>query len=209
MTQERVAICGGTFDPFHRGHLEPILQVRSALGWERLIYLPARVQPFKTAIPVSSSFHRLAMAVLATQDMDDIEVSLIELEREGISFTVDTLETLRLEQPSKSFDWIIGDDNLLQLSEWKSIDRIFQLANFVVVSRGKGIVPAQLRDRVRDIHDRTSSGSIYLVANDLVPISSTDIRNRVRSGQTISHLVDARVERYIHKHRLYRSEVAL
>jgi len=209
MTRERVAICGGTFDPFHRGHLEPILQVRSTLGWERLIYLPARVQPFKTAIPVSSSFHRLAMAVLATQDMDDIEVSLIELEREGISFTVDTLETLRLEQPSKSLDWIIGDDNLLQLSEWKSIDRIFQLANFVVVSRGKGIVPAQLRDRVRDIHDRTSSGSIYLVANDLVPISSTDIRNRVRRGQTISHLVDARVESYIHKHRLYRSEVAL
>ena len=118
MTQERVAICGGTFDPFHRGHLEPILQVRSTLGWERLIYLPARVQPFKTAIPVSSSFHRLAMAVLATQDMDEIEVSIIELEREGISFTVDTLETLRLEQPSKSFDWIIGDDNLEKLLEW-------------------------------------------------------------------------------------------
>lgn len=209
MTHERVAICGGTFDPFHRGHLEPILGVRSTFGWERLIYLPARVQPFKTAIPVSSPFHRLAMTVLATQDMDEIDVSLIELEREGISFTVDTLEALRRELPSASFDWIIGDDNLLQLPEWKSIDRVFQLANFVVLSRGKGFVPTPLQDRVRDIHDRTFSGSIYRVANDLVPISSTDIRTLVRGGEPISHLVDPRVERYIHKHRLYRSEVAV
>lgn len=209
MTHERVAICGGTFDPFHRGHLEPILGVRSILGWDRLIYLPARVQPFKTAIPVSSPFHRLAMVVLATQDMDEIEVSLIELQREGISFTVDTLEALRREFPSTSFDWIIGDDNLLQLPEWKSIDRVFQLANFIVLSRGKGVVPTQLMNRVREFHDRTFSGSIHLVANELVPISSTDIRNRVRGGEPISHLVDPRVERYIHKQRLYQSEVAV
>lgn len=209
MTGERVAIFGGTFDPFHRGHLEPILQIHSTFSWERLMYLPARVQPFKTAVPVSSPFHRLAMVVLATQDREDIEVSLIELERAGISFAVDTLEALRLQHPSGIFDWIIGDDNLPQLAEWKSIDRVFQLANFVVVTRGKGIVPAPLLDRVRNENDRRSSGSIYLVATDLVPISSTDIRNRVRSGQSISNLVDPRVERYIQKHGLYRSEVAV
>lgn len=209
MTQERVAICGGTFDPFHRGHLEPILQIGPAFGWERVIYLPARVQPFKTTVPISPAFHRFAMTALATQDLDEIEVSPIELERDGISFTVDTLETLRREHPSTSFDWIIGDDNLEQLPEWKSIERVFQLANFVVLSRGKGIVPTRLLDRVRDTRDRTISGSIHLVANELVPVSSTDIRNRVRGGESISHLVDPRVERYIHKHRLYRSEVTV
>jgi len=209
MTLARVAICGGTFDPFHRGHLEPILQIRSLFGWDRLVFLPARVQPFKTAIPASSPFHRLAMVVLATQDIDDAEVSAIELEREGISFTVDTLETLQRDFPSASFDWIIGDDNLLLLPEWKSIDRIFELANFVALSRGKGRVPRALQHRVKETGDHAVSGAIYLVENDLVAITSTDIRNRVRRGEPISHLVDPRVGRYIHKHRLYRSEVAV
>lgn len=209
MTRARVAICGGTFDPFHRGHLEPLLQIRSLFGWDQLIFLPARIQPFKTATPPSSPFHRMAMIALATQDLDDVEVSLIELEREGISFTVDTLEELREEYPSASLDWIIGDDNLLLLSEWKSIDRIFELASFVVLTRGKGTVPHALQHRVKKTGNRATAGAIYLVENDIVPISSTEIRNRVRKGEPISHLVDPRVGRYIHKYHLYRSEGAV
>ncbi len=185
----KIGVCGGTFDPFHRGHLDPIVAVRSKMQWERVIYVPAWKQPFKTDRPSTSGYHRFTMAVLGTLSDAAFYISPIELERGGTSYTVDTLEQLQTMYPQATFDWIIGDDNVAQLREWKNIDRILQLARFVVLSRGT---------------QPPSDVPVVYAHNETVPISSTEIRNRVRAGEPIDMFVDPLVSRYIHHYGLYK-----
>jgi nicotinate-nucleotide adenylyltransferase len=188
----RVGICGGTFDPFHRGHLHPVLAAREEMEWDRVLYIPAFVQPFKTRQAAASALDRFAMAVLATEEHEQVYVSKLELERGEISYTVDTLEQLHAEHPKAQFDWIIGDDNLAELHKWRNLDRIFELAGFVVLTRGRKTVPDDMKNRpIRFAHNAT------------VPVSSTEIRRRIRAGEPIDELVDPRVARYIHHYRLY------
>jgi nicotinate-nucleotide adenylyltransferase len=199
----RIGLVGGTFDPFHRGHLEPLLAIYDLAGWSRLVYIPAWMQPFKTGRAISSPYDRFAMAVLGTEGDGRLFVSPVELERGGISYTVDTLRELRSRMPEVSFDWVIGDDNLAKLSEWKSLDEIFDLANFVVLSRRKAGVPEPLRPRVAELARRGAAGAISFAPNERVAISATEVRERVRAGEPIAELVEPRVERYIRRHGLY------
>jgi nicotinate-nucleotide adenylyltransferase len=190
----KIAVCGGTFDPFHRGHLDPVLAVRSRMEWDRVIYVPAWRQPFKLDHDSVSGYHRFAMAVLATRDYDTVLVSPIELERGGTSYSVETLEAFHAMYPMAAFDWIIGDDHVTQLGQWKRIERVLQLARFVVLTRsgGETIPSAVRRDRI-----------VY-AENNSVPVSSTEIRSRVRAGESIDGLVDPLVSRYIHHYGLYK-----
>jgi nicotinate-nucleotide adenylyltransferase len=197
----KIGICGGTFDPFHRGHLEPVLAAREAMGWDRIVYFVAYRQPFKEKGVSASGVHRFAMAVLATESIDDVWVSSWELEREGVSYTVDTLEHLRSEHPDATLDWIIGDDNLARLGEWRNIDRILELANFVVLTR---VAPAIVRVAPAILPATPREGAIRYAHNATIPISSTEIRRRVRAGESIDALVDPRVSRYIQHNRLYQ-----
>ncbi|MGZ8868208.1 MAG: nicotinate-nucleotide adenylyltransferase [Thermoanaerobaculia bacterium] len=205
----KIAICGGTFDPFHRGHLAPVLAVRAQLQWSAIIYVPAWRQPFKTDRQSASGYHRFAMAVLATHTFDDVFVSPRELDRGTISYTVDTLEELRREHPDATLDWIIGDDNVAELGAWKNIGRIFELANFVVLTRHEGAAggiarPPLIADRVTTAEERGRSGGVVFAKNIEVPVSATEIRRRVRSGEAIRDLVDPLVARYIQHNRLYQ-----
>jgi nicotinate-nucleotide adenylyltransferase len=207
----RIGICGGTFDPFHRGHLEAVLAVRGVMEWDRIVYVPAHRQPFKLDQASTSGYHRFAMAVLATEDRDELYVSPRELERGDVSFTVDTLDQLRAEHPDATIDWIIGDDNLSQLEQWKSLPRIFELANFAVLTRISGesassLVPAAHRYRVSAPRTRGNHGAIVFAENPTVPVSSTEVRRRVRAGEPIDAFVDRRVRRYIEHNRLYQGD---
>jgi nicotinate-nucleotide adenylyltransferase len=207
-----IGICGGTFDPFHRGHLDPIAAAWDTLRWDRVFYIPAYKQPFKTHRDAADEHHRFAMAVLATLDHGKMFVSPVELDRRKVSYTVDTLEELRATYTDDTIDWIIGDDNLAQLSQWKAIDRIFELANFCVLTRGAAAASAAnlgARSGRRSTPEtRPKCGAIVFAENPLVPISSTEIRRRVRDGESIDELVDPRVARYIHHYGLYRKEQA-
>ncbi len=205
----KIGLLGGTFDPFHRGHLEPVLAVRSVMGWDRIVFVPASKQPFKADADQASPFDRHAMAILATEGNDALSVSDLELRRDSVSYTVDTLEALRALDSESVFDWIIGDDNLARLMEWRSIERVLELANFTVLDRRTGgeggkRVPEELRDRVMDPAARGRAGAISFAANEMVPVSATEIRRRVRSGETIDEFVDPRVSRYIQHYRLYK-----
>lgn len=191
----KIGICGGTFDPFHRGHLDPVLAIRQAMQWDRVLFVPAFVQPFKQDRETASAPHRFAMAVLATEGQDELYVDPRELERGDVSYTVDTLRELRSEYPGAALDWIIGDDNLGQLHEWKEIDAIFELARIVVLARSPVLQPAP---PLLDAHPVVYAG------NPRVAISSTEIRRRARAGEPLEDLVGARVSRYIHHYRLYR-----
>ncbi len=200
----RIGICGGTFDPFHRGHLEPVLAARRVMQWDRMIYVPANRQPFKTDRETVSGYHRFAMVVLATETFDEIYVSPQELERGDVSYTVETLERLRAQYPEATLDWIVGDDNVGELHRWKNIDRIFELANFAVLSRTKPVTPANLQSRISNPASRGTHGSIVFAENATVPVSSTEIRRKIRAGEPIGGLVDPRVSHYIDHYRLYR-----
>lgn len=200
----KIGICGGTFDPFHRGHLDPILAVRETMQWDRVLYIPAFVQPFKTDRQFASPYHRFAMTVLGTESHERLYVSPRELERGEISYTVDTLTELRAAMPEATLDWIIGDDNVEKLLDWKSIDTIFELANFAVLSRGAHAVPPSLQNRVADAVERPRCGAIVFAGNATVPVSSTEIRRRVRAGEPIDDLVPPPVSRYIDHYELYR-----
>jgi nicotinate-nucleotide adenylyltransferase len=217
----KIGIVGGTFDPFHRGHLDPVLAARQSLQWDSIVYIPAHRQPFKAEQATTSGYHRFAMAILATEDFEDLFVSPRELDRGTISYTVETLEALRAENPQATLDWIIGDDNLAELERWKNIDRIFELANFVVLTRhvipsapstplgaGSEREESGWGSRVVDPAQRGTHGSITFAENRMVPVSSTEIRRRIRAGESIGDLVDPRVSRYIHHNRLYREAQA-
>ncbi|HMC23784.1 MAG TPA: nicotinate-nucleotide adenylyltransferase [Thermoanaerobaculia bacterium] len=193
----KIGVCGGTFDPFHRGHLDPVLAIRNDMRWDRVIYIPAWRQPFKTDRDSASGYHRFAMAALATRGNRLLYVSPLELERGGISYTVDTLKALHILYPGSTFDWIVGDDNASQLLSWKDPDTLFALARFVVLARGGPAPSPQLAERV-------AAGRIIYVQNEAVLISATEIRKRVRSGQTIDTLVDPDVSRYIQHYGLYK-----
>jgi len=186
----RIGICGGMFDPFHRGHLEPVLGVRETLGWDRVLYVPAAQQPFKSGQPAASAYHRFAMAQLATRDHDDVWVTALELERSGTSYTVDTLEEVRKRYEGAEFDWIIGDDNVRDFDRWKSAERLLALARFVVLTR------SEAQNDVRFTYAK----------NDVVRVSSTEIRRRIRTGEPIDAFVDPLVSRYIHHYGLYKED---
>jgi nicotinate-nucleotide adenylyltransferase len=189
----RIGICGGTFDPFHHGHLEPVLAARETLQWDRVLYIPAWRQPFKTHLDAAPGAHRFAMTALAIREHDLLYVSPIELDRGGISYSVDTLEELHRQFPGASFDWIIGDDNLADLDRWKDTERLFQLARFVVLSRQPTADSRQ-----------PPGADVVFAHNATVPISSTEIRRRVRAGESIDAFVDPLVSRYIHHYGLYK-----
>ena len=205
----KIGICGGTFDPFHRGHLDPILSARDAMQWDRVYYIPAYRQPFKLDRDSASAYHRFAMAAIATFEREAMFVLDLELQRGEVSYTVDTLEALRTQHADATLDWIIGDDNLAQLLQWKSIDRIFELANFCVLTRLRAATEvAALQTRVQNAGSRSPNGAIVFAENPTVPVSSTDIRRRIRDGESIDDLVDPRVSRYIQHYGLYRKEQA-
>lgn len=190
-----IGICGGTFDPFHRGHLDPILAIRESMQWDRVLFIPAFVQPFKQDRQTASAPHRFAMAILATEGHDEIYVDPRELERGAVSYTVDTLRELRRDYPQARLDWIIGDDNLEKLHEWKEIDAIFELARMVVLTRSPILNPQS---------SILNSHAVVYAENAVVPISSTEIRRRARAGEPLAELVGARVSRYIQHYGLYR-----
>ncbi|HKR62434.1 MAG TPA: nicotinate (nicotinamide) nucleotide adenylyltransferase [Thermoanaerobaculia bacterium] len=204
----RVGICGGTFDPFHRGHLDPILSVRESMQWDRVVYIPAFIQPFKQDRETAPSHHRFAMTTLAIEEHDALYADPRELERGSVSYTVETLRELRKENPEATIDWIIGDDNLEKLHEWKNIDEIFALANFTVLTRAPILNPQSsiLNPTccVTDPSDRPKNGAMVYAHNPLTPVSSTEIRQRIREGNEIEDLVPARVSRYIQHYGLYR-----
>jgi nicotinate-nucleotide adenylyltransferase len=205
-SRSRIAILGGTFDPIHRGHVEPLVAIADFMGWDRIILIPAATQPFKTGRTSTPALHRWAMAALATSGDPRIILSDIELERGEISYTVDTLEALRRIYPHASLEWVIGDDNLELLAKWKRVDRILELANFVVLRRENDPVPDELMSLVASPADRPDAGKLIPVESPQVPISATEIRERLRRGDPIGGMVASAVEEYISKYGLYRAE---
>ncbi|MBY0497880.1 MAG: nicotinate-nucleotide adenylyltransferase [Cyanobacteria bacterium] len=198
----KLGVLGGTFDPIHNGHIAAAAAAQHALGLDAITLAPSRIPPHRRDPVGATSEQRYEMASLAAADHDGWSVSRIEVDREGPSYSFDTLT--ELGKSGTQIFFIIGADAFAEIATWSRYPAVLDLANFVVVSR-PGITLDSLRERVPSaFHDRPSASTrVILVEAHTPDISSTDIRRRVRAGDSLSGYVPDSVARYIGAHRLY------
>lgn len=199
----RFGVLGGTFDPPHHGHLWLAALAAEALALDRVAFMPAAAPPHKTDREVTAVAHRIAMTQLAIADDPTFELSTLELERTGPSYTVDSMERVLADRGDAGPTFLImAADSLEQIVTWREPDRLLELVEWIVGPRpGHG---APDRDRLR-----TRFGSavdrIHLLDGPGLDVSGSEIRDRVASGRTIRYLVPRAVEEYIGEHGLYRT----
>jgi nicotinate-nucleotide adenylyltransferase len=191
----RVGVFGGTFDPPHVGHLLVASDAREALKLDRLIFVPAGAQPFKIdRPPVASGQDRVEMLRLAIADDANYVVDDAEINRKGLSFTVDTLEHLSERNPAAKLFLLLGEDLLAGFEQWRNPARIRELATLAAVRRAgpgsSGVEPI--------------APGVVMVSTRRVDVSSTEIRERLRAGKSIKGFVPESVERFIDARGLYR-----
>ena len=200
-----IGVMGGTFDPIHFGHLRAAEEVLQGFGLERVIFVPSGRPPHKPVLEVTPPEHRYLMTMLATADNPHFEVSRIEIERGGPSYTLDTLVELRKNYShEKAFYFITGLDAILEIGTWSKYKELFKITDFVAVTRPGYSVQA-LSDLERALGQERFA-KIHPFPVTLLAIASTDIRRRVREGKSIRYLVSDNVEKYIHKEGLYLSD---
>ena len=214
----RLGILGGTLDPVHTGHIETARAARRFVALDRVLLMPSRVPPHRPMQPAASPYHRFAMAALAIQDAEGLEVSDLELGSPATSYTAATLDRLHALSltPAQIF-FITGADAFAEIETWHRYPDVLELANFVVVAR-PGFDPGAVASGIPAIAGRTvdpaqyaeprERPAVFLVNAPTPDVSSTDIRRRLGAGEPISGLVPPPVERHIRRHRLYASEAA-
>lgn len=217
MEKIRTGVFGGNFDPFHFGHLSSMLEVAEHFGLDKMKAIPASMSPLRIQTQISTPEQRLQMLKLGIEGHESvIEIDSRELDRGGVSYTVDTLESILKEDPSRQLFLIIGMDQFLKFDQWKSFDRILQIADLIVTSRPGFELPysledwpAAVRSQVDDFDSQqallNTGRTIYFFQLENVECSSTEIRKKIRIGQSVHALVAPSVERYIREHKLFSS----
>lgn len=184
----RIGLLGGSYDPVHHGHLIAAQVLREALGLDEVRLMPAARQPFKPAGASASGAARAAMVGLAVSGSPGLALEEVEVERGGVSYTVETLRALRARDPAVAWTLLVGTDAARRLGEWRDATELPALAEIRVFARGGDPAPPDG------------------VSVPAMAISSTEIRARVRAGQSIRYWVPDAVAEYIATHRLYRNE---
>ena len=199
----KIGILGGSFDPVHNGHIGLARDAKEQLGLDEVLMIPAKLQPFKLDRKMVSGHQRMEMIELAVADMPGITACDYELRQEEISYTYKTLKAItEMEGPETEVYFLTGTDSILQIHRWKNADELLRNYNFVVGSR-PGYKDDELSECIERLK-RDYNTNITKVDNHQLNISSTEIRERLESGQGLSGLVPEVVERYIIKHGLYK-----
>ena len=189
----RIGLLGGSFDPPRNGHLLAAGGVYDARGLDRGVFIPAAVQPLKAGQAGATADQRLLMVRALVGHDPRFDVSAVEIERGGLSYTVDTLTTLAAAWPEAELFWLVGADVLSTFSKWRAPERIVELATIVVMERtGEAPDLSRMPGRPIALHTRR------------IDISSTKIRQRVNAGKSILGFVPYAVADYIATERLYR-----
>lgn len=196
----RIGVLGGTFDPIHKGHLHIARELRKALALDRIIWIPAGRPPHKSGQIVSADADRLAMLRLALRDAPLDEISTIEIDRPGPSFTADTLGQLSQDLAPARLVFLMGEDSLRDLPTWRDPERILQAADVAVA--GRPGVDIDLDALTLDLP--ALRGRAHVIPTPELAISSTEIRQLAAEGKPIDHLVPAAVAGYIAARGLYQ-----
>jgi nicotinate-nucleotide adenylyltransferase len=187
----RIGVMGGTFDPIHNGHLVAASEVADAFELDEVIFVPTGVPWHKKA--VSSAEHRYLMTVIATAANPSFTVSRVDIDRPGVTYTIDTLQEVAKTHPGADLFFISGADAIAQILAWKDIDKIWPLATFVAVTRPGHQLEIPNAEQAK----------IEILEVPALAISSTSVRDRVIKNKPIWYLVPDGVVQYIAKHELY------
>jgi nicotinate-nucleotide adenylyltransferase len=196
-----IGVLGGTFDPVHNGHLTVAEEAKNRLNLTEVIFVPAGQPWLKVDRLITPAEHRLQMLRLALADKSDFKLSTMEIERAGPSYTIDTITELRsqLDAEDELF-FILGQDNLAQLPQWRNAPQLIQMCYLVAVPR-----PGSPRPNLKALETSIPgiSQRVMLMDKPHVDISAEAIRDRVVRGLSVRHLVPEPVNRYIKEHKLY------
>jgi len=211
----RIAIYGGSFDPFHLGHLVPVVRAQETFHFESVYFVPAGSPPHKNSAPLTPVTHRLAMVAMATLPYDNFYTSDDEVFAPQPTYSVETVRRFQSRFPDSTFYFILGSDSFSQIASWELWEELVDSVHLVVLHRahmwGKDLearVPAKLIPRMRVVEpfeDVPDAGelTVYLLNHEPFPISGTLIRNRQSRGLPIRELVPHEVHTYIEKYGFY------
>lgn len=191
---QRLGVMGGTFDPVHHGHLVAASEVAARYDLDEVVFVPTGQPSFKQHQDVTVAEHRYLMTVVATASNPRFTVSRVDIDRAGLTYTVDTLRDLKTQRPDAELFFITGADAVAQILTWKDADELFEMAHFVAVTRPGHALSI----------DGLPAGRVSVIEIPALAISSTDVRARARAGAPVWYLVPDGVVQYIAKHRLYR-----
>ena len=198
-----LAIMGGTFNPIHYGHLLSANQVRYDLNCDKVLFIPAFKSPYKVGVETLAAEHRFKMVQLAISNNDFFGVSDIEIKRRGVSYTVDTLAEIKKNYPSEELYFIAGVDAVIGITGWKNWKVILDMCSVIAVSR-PGCKIEDLWQTFDSMGDNAYKEKIIFMDVLYIPISSSEIRKRVRNGEPIKYMLPDSVEKYIEYNGLYR-----
>jgi nicotinate-nucleotide adenylyltransferase len=197
----KIGIIGGTFDPIHNGHLIIAEYARTSLNFDKVIFMPSGVHPFKDNKKISESKLRGDMVLLAIDTNRYFEMSSLEIYRVGTTYTIDTIIDLKDKYKEDELFFIFGSDIIFEIDKWKDIEKLSDLCKFVLLSR-PGKDEEEINKRIESLK---FSYNIHIekINSPMIEISSTEIRERVRNSLSIKYLVPENVEKYILDYNLY------
>ena len=201
MIRKKIGVLGGSFDPVHKGHVTLGEAAVMEAGLEKLIVMPAHVQPFKIGRNFADDEHRLAMCRLAFENVERAEISDYEIVHTDISYTFDTLAHLKKVFPDSKLYFITGTDSFLEIEHWRKGKDLLQTYGFIVSVR-PGYREKQLEECIRYYETRYGTDIIRL-HYEMPDVSSTAVKLRRQEKQSVSHMLPESVERYINEHGLY------
>ena len=197
---KKVGIIGGSFDPIHFGHIGLSVSLMEAHGLDEILFIPARLNPLKTKMPVQDH-HRLRMVELAARDIPFLKISALELNREGACDTICTLRELKEKNPENRYFLLLGDDVIPHFMKWREPEAVTDLATLLIGARNGSKLPdlSHLSEKIKKSFE---SGWTPI---PILDISSTNLRMRLKDKRICSHLIPAKVLDYIRAHHLYSS----
>jgi nicotinate-nucleotide adenylyltransferase len=193
---------GGTFNPIHYGHLVTAEAARDAFHLDRVVFIPAGQPPHKPGTTVAAANHRYLMTFLAIAPNLHFELSRVEIDREGPSYTSETLKYFHTLDPTTEWFFVTGADAILEIASWHSPENILQYAHLIAASR-PGYSLSRLKAVEEQLGGPQAGHRVHQLEVPALAISSSQIRERLRQGLSIKYLVPEGVEQYIAKEHLY------
>lgn len=193
---------GGTFDPIHYGHLVIAEAVRSKYNMDKVIFVPSGSPPHKNGKNVSDAMDRYLMTALATATNKHFDISTIEIDRAGKSYTYDTLVEFKKRYPDHDMYFIAGADAIKDITSWYNYEGVLEMCNFIAATR-PGYTLANLKNKELHMLSKKQLEHIEIIEVPGIEVSSTDIKRRVREKKSIKYLLPESVEDYIMKYGLY------
>jgi len=188
----RIGILGGTFNPIHLGHLQLAEGMMKKLNLDKVIFVPSRITPLREKRQVIEPYKRYKMVKLAIEDNKKFEVSRYEIDKEGVSYTIDTLNAFRDRYKNAELFFIAGSDIAYELDKWKDFDKICKISTFVIARRSSFKLPK-------------TDLNVLTVEIETLDVSSSEIRQKIKDNKDVRHLLPDKVYQYIKREGLYKN----